>query len=121
MINEHLFVPSLLFQPRTFRDIHIPEESNRFDDRYFINGTALPEFPSRTVVEINSSRINRIPWRVLPQAFQECMQHFLCETRRGLHQNRDLFYPINPSIFRESLTEHRRRSSSIDTIPPPWW
>ena len=121
MMNEKLFVPSLLFQPRTFRDIHIPEESNRFDDRYFINGTALPEFPSRTLVEINSYRINRIPWRVLPQAFQECMLRFLCETRRGVHQNRDLFYPINPSIFRESHIEHRRRSNSVETIPPPWW
>ncbi len=121
MIGENLFVPSLLFQPRTFRDIHIPEESNRFDDRYFINGTTFPEFPNRNLAEVISSRIHSIPWRVLPNGFQTCMINFLCETRRGLHMNHDLFYPMNPLIVQESYREHRRRSNSIDSVPPPWW
>ncbi len=121
MIGNELFVPSLVFQPRSMSDHHIPEETNRFDDKYFINGTVLPEYPNRNIHEVNPSLIHRIPWRVLPPRFQNSLVHFLSETRRGSDINRDLFYPVNPAILYGNDHHDRRRFDSDERVPPPWW
>jgi hypothetical protein len=122
-IHNELFVPALTHQPRSYRDHHILEETNRFDDRYFINGTEFHERygHDHNIMEVNSSRINMIPWRTLPSAFQSPLRYFICETRRGLHANHDLFYRVNPSILYENHQSNRRRFDSDDLVPPPWW
>lgn len=121
-IRDKLFIPALLHIPQNFQDVHIQEETNRFDDRYFINGTDLPTQLDRKIIEVNPSRLNMIHWGALPPAFQSPLRYFLCETRRGLSLNRDLFYPINPSIVHDISPHHRHRFHPEDErIPPPWW
>ena len=120
MIRDEVFVPALTHQPRSFQDSHIPEESNLFDDRYFLNGVDLPPYANRNVVEANPSYLNQIHWRALPSAFQTPLRSFLCETRRGFHTNRDLFYPVNPRLSYE-YPDRRRRFDRDELGPPPWW
>jgi hypothetical protein len=124
MIRDELFVPALTHIPRNLHDAHIQEESNLFDDRYFINGTELHLHPNRNIIEVNPTRMNRIPWRVLPTAFQSPLRYFLSETRRGPNTNRDLFYPINRSLVNEyhSSAHRRQRFHSEEMMgPPAWW
>lgn len=122
MIRGELFVPALTHIPRSIHDTHIPEETNQFDDRYFINGADMPRHLNRTILEVNPTRMNRIPWRILPSAFQSPLRYFLSETRRGPNANRDLFYPINPSLSYEyESLNRRRRFDPEERGPPAWW
>ncbi len=120
MLFDQLYVPSMTHQPRNFQDFHIPEEFDRFDDRYFFNGCSSPHIQSRRIQEVNHSRIHTIPWQTLPRDFGRCIPLFLSETRRGFHSNRDLLYEKNEDLDRRHrYSPERRRSISPWDIPRP--
>jgi hypothetical protein len=117
MISDHLFVPSLIYQPQRFNDVRIPEESDQFDDRYFMNGCQSSDSNSRGyhLIEVNPNRVHTIPWETLPTNYRHYLPDFLSESRRGMHWNCDSMYRINESLYREY--HPRERSSSPVT---PW-
>lgn len=113
MIHTELFIPSLIFQPLTFSDTQIPEESNRFDDRYFMNGCYYSESMGYHLQEVNPQRISSIPWNVLPSHFQQCKRYFLSENRQGHHWNGDSYYQINESLYMDYHPSQRRISDDF--------
>lgn len=100
-INDHLFIPSLIYQPRAFNDVQILEETDQFDDRYFMNGCDYSTDMEYRVTEVDFHRIHTIPWGTLPLHYRECLRYFLSESRRGMHWNRDALYRINESLYRD--------------------
>lgn len=117
-IAENLYIPSLIYQPTSFRDVHIPEESDRFDDRYFMNGCHYSESMGYRFTEVDVSRVHTIPWNTLPQPHQQYLPYFLSEFKRGLQFNSDSLYLINPSLQRDSHPHHRRYSDEL--YPAAW-
>jgi hypothetical protein len=98
MISDNLFIPSLIYQPRSFHDLHIPEETELYDDRYFMNGCQYTETNPYRLTEVNEYHIRSIPWETLPHHYRGYLPYFLSEWRRGLHSNRDTMYQIHNSL-----------------------
>lgn len=115
LFHHRLFVPGLIYQPINFRDVHIPEETDRYHDKYFINGSEVDGNDQRSF-EINRNAIYRIPWNILPQGFQQYIPLLMGRFKRGLNPNCDYFLPT--SQFQPLW---RREDSYPDTIPitPP--
>lgn len=98
-LAEHLYVPSLTYNPYGLNDVHIPEEYTRFDDKYFINGTLLEEHQQYRVQEVNSQKISTIPWQILPSSFQRCLRMFVKMRVTGRSENIDREFPINYLLY----------------------
>lgn len=120
MAGEELFLPSLIYQPRAFNDVRIPEESDRFDDRYFINGCEHIEHLRYIAQEVDLHRIQTIPWDVLPRNYRECIRLFLSESRHGTHWNCDAWYRVNQSLYRDYYPRERRYSDEFYSPIAPW-
>lgn len=101
LIGQDLFLPALIYQPRSFNDVQIPEETDRFDDRYFMNGCYYSEPMGYRLVEVNPRRVSTIPWGILPPKYRECLQYFLSESRRGMYWNGDAQYRINDYLNKD--------------------
>jgi hypothetical protein len=113
MISDELFLPSLIYQPRTIKDVRIREETDQFDDRYFMNGCHYSEPMGYHLSEVNTSRISSIPWDVLPPNYRRCLQYFLSESRRGHHWNSDSMYRINETLSGNYSYRQRRISDEL--------
>lgn len=98
LIDQELFIPALIYQPRSFNDAQIPEETDRYDDRYFMNGCYYSEHMGYHLIEANPRCVSTIPWGILPPKYREYLQYFLSESRRGMHWNGDALYRINHSL-----------------------
>lgn len=120
MIGQEMFIPSLIYQPRRFNDVDIPEESDRFDDRYFMNGCYYSEPMGYRLQEVDLNRIHSIPWGTLPHNYRECLRNFLSESRRGTHWNNDSMYRINESLYEEYHPRQRRYSDEMYSPITPW-
>lgn len=117
MIGDELFIPSLIYQPRAFNDVRIPEETDQFHDRYFMNGCEYSDTMQHRVTEVDWSRISGIPWSTLPTNYRECLRYFLSESRRGMHWNVDALYQINQSLYRDYHPRERRYSDELYSYP----
>ena len=113
MISDELFLPSLIYQPRTMNDLMIPQETDRYDDRYFMNGCYYSEHMGYHLSEVNTSRIPSIPWEILPQNYREYLEYFLSEFRRGHHWNGDAMYRINEPLNGNYRSRQRHLSNEL--------
>jgi len=120
MTSDSLFIPSLIYQPHAFNDVVIPEQEDRFHDRYFMNGCEYEEPMGYRVQEVETAGLSTIPWGVLPMQYREALQYFLSETRRGRHWNTDAEYRVNRSLFGDYYPRERRNSYDFRYDISPW-
>lgn len=120
MISENLFIPSLIYQPRRFNDVRILEETDQFDDRYFMNGCQYSDSRGGHLTEVAENRIHTISWETLPHPYRQYLRYFLSESRQGMHWNSDSIYPINESLHWEYSPRQRRYSTEFDFPITPW-
>jgi hypothetical protein len=113
MISDELFLPSLIYQPRRMNDLTIPQETDRYDDRYFMNGCYYSEHMRYHLSEVNTSRISSIPWEILPQNYREYLEYFLSESRRGHRWNGDAMYRINEPLNGNYRSRQRHLSNEL--------
>lgn len=99
MIDDNLFLPCLLYQPSSCNDTRILDESNKFDDRYFMNGCHYSENMKYSIVKAYPESIDTIPWTILPSNYTQYLPSLLNENRKGLHWNADARYQIEESYF----------------------
>ncbi len=122
MVRDEFFIPSLIYQPRAFNDVVIPQEEDRFHDRYFMNGCEYGEPMGYRVQEVETASLPGIPWDVLPMHYRRCLRYFLSETRRGMHWNRDAQYRVNRYLLWDPHSPRERRFSDDIMYSPicPW-